>query len=417
VTVTVPWGELMRARSFLVVVVVVAALAALTVAPGASAAPRAASSKQILIGTIATVTNNAIPGSGTGYGGDTLNAWAKTVNAAGGINGAKVKVEVIDDKNDPAAASAGVKKLIDDGVVAIVGYSAISTYPVWSPIAAAAGVPVIGGGCYSIEGNGDENFFCVTTTAVGDGLKAQVKYAADQGAKSFGITYASDIPAAAGAAPLFKAFAGDAGLKWTDAVGTTNTQPDYTAACVTFKQSNTTDVGIEGAPLLPNLARDCARQDYKPKWTSGDGQISQNSWLKDPNIKEAIAAVYSFPYMLTKGDTPEQTKSLQAFHKAMNKYAPKVLKSDNKQPATVTWTAALAFGQAASTIAAGTPATPALIKSGLYTFKDETLGGLAPNPMTFTEGQPHPHNSCWFGIVLKNHKLTAPDGMKTTCTP
>ena len=60
------------------------------------------------------------------------------------------------------------------------------------------------------------------------------------------------------------------------AVGTTNTQPDYTAACVTFKQANTTDVGIEGAPLLQNMARDCGRQGYYPKYTSGDGQISQN---------------------------------------------------------------------------------------------------------------------------------------------
>jgi branched-chain amino acid transport system substrate-binding protein len=406
----------MRVRSLLIFFAVVG-LAAVAVVPGASATPRASSSNTILIGTMATETNSSLPGSGATYGSDTLNAWAKMVNASGGINGAKVKVEAVDDKNDPATASSGIKKLIDDGAVAIVGYSAISTYPVWAPIAAEAGVPVIGGGCYNISGNGDENYFCVTTTAVGDGLKAQVKYAADQGAKSFGITYASDIPAAAGAAPLFKQFATDAGLKWTDAVGTTNSQPDYTAACVTFKQSNTTDVGIEGAPLLPNLARDCARQDFNPTWTSGDGQISQNAWLKDANIKKAIAAVYSFPYMLTKGSTAEQTKSLKAFHSAMNKYAPKVLKSDNKQPSTVTWTSALAFGQAASTIPAGTAATPALIKAGMYTFKDETLGGLAPNPITFTEGQEHPHNSCWFGIVLKNHKLTAPQGMKTTCTP
>ena len=406
----------MRLRTF-ATLIAVAVLTALVVVPGAAAAPRAASTNEILIGTISTETNAPVPVSGAKYGRDTLNVWIKTVNAAGGINGAKVKLMVIDDKNDPAAASKGVKELVDAGVVAIVGYSATATYPVWAPLAADAGVPVIGGGCYNISGNNDQNFFCVTTTAVGDGLKAQVKYAADQGAKSFGITYASDIPAAAGAAPLFKAFATDAGLKWTEAVGTTNTQPDYTAACVTFKQANTTDVGIEGAPLLPNLARDCARQDFNPTWTSGDGQISQNSWLKDPNIKKAIAAVYSFPFMLTKGTTPEQTKSLQAFHTAMNKYAPSVLKSDNKQPSTTTWTAAKAFEAAAATIPAGTPATPALITKGLNTFKDETLGGLAPNPITFTEGQPHPHNSCWFGIVLKNGKLTAPAGMKTTCTP
>lgn len=406
----------MRVRS-LFIFAAVGALAAGAVIPAAAATPRAASSNEILVGSLATETNPSAPGTKVTYGRDTLNAWAKAVNAAGGINGAKVKIKVIDDKNDPAEASAGIKDLIDSGAVAVVGYSAISTYPVWAPIAAAAGVPVIGGGCYNISGNGDQNFFCVTTTAVGDGLKAQVKYAADQGAKTFGITYASDIPAAAGAAPLMKAFATAAGLKFTEAVGTTNTQPDYTAACVTFKQASTTDVGIEGAPLLSNLARDCARQNFNPTWTSGDGQISQNSWLKDPNIKEAIAAVYSFPYMLTKGDTPEQTKSLKAFHSALDKYSPSVLKSDNKQPATTVWTAAKAFETAALTIPAGTAATPALITAGMNSFKDETLGGLAPNPMTFTAGQAHPHNSCWWGEVLKNHKLTAPTGMKTTCTP
>ena len=36
------------------------------------------------------------------------------------------------------------------------------------------------------------------------------------------------------------------GMQFTDGLGVSNTQPDYTATCVTFKQSGTTDVGIEG---------------------------------------------------------------------------------------------------------------------------------------------------------------------------
>ena len=361
-------------------------------------------------------TNPATPGSKNTAARDTLNAWVKMVNANGGINGKKVAAKIVDDGSDPAKASSIVKGLIDDGVVAIVGSGGNTTEAVWRPIAGDAGVPVIGGGCYSIDANTDENFFCVTTTAILDGLKAQVKLAADQGGKAFGITYASDIPAAAAAAGLFKSLAVAEGMTWTEAVGTTNTQPDYTAACVTFKQANTTDVGIEGAPLLQNMARDCGRQNYFPKYTSGDGQISQNAWLKDPNIKEAIAAVYSFPFMLTKGDDATQTKSLQEWQSAMKKYAPKVLKGDSKQPATVTWTAAKAFQKALESTTAATP-TAADVKAGMYTFNDETLGGLAVNPITFTQGQEHPHNSCWFFVQLKNHKLTAPDGMKTTCTP
>ncbi|MEX1008699.1 MAG: ABC transporter substrate-binding protein [Acidimicrobiia bacterium] len=383
----------------------------------AVAAKRGASGGKLLIGQVVTETNPSTPGSKNTYARQTLNAWAKMVNAQGGINGMKVVVKTVDDGNDPAKASALTKGLIDDGVIAIVGEATTSNLVQVLSIATDAGVPIIGGGCYSIDAIASENFFCVTTTAISEGLKAQIKLVADQGGKSFGITYASDIPAAAAAAPIFKALASQFGVQYTEGVGTTNTQPDYTAACLTFKQSNTTDVGIEGAPLLQNMARDCGRQNYFPKYTSGDGQISQTAWLKDPNIKEAIAAVYSFPFTVTKGLNSEQTASLKAFHSAMNKYAPAVLKGDSKQPATVIWTAALAFGQAASAIPSGTTPSAAAVKTGLYTFKGETLGGLAPNPITFTEGEDHVHNACWFFMRLKNHKLNAPNGMKTTCTP
>jgi len=394
-----------------------AVLLAVAAMSPASAAPKAAASASpVVIGQLNSETNAATPGTKNTYGRDTLNAWAKTVNAAGGVNGHKITIKTADDGGDPAKASAAVKNLIDGGVVAIVGQTATNTFDTWAPIAKAAGVPIIGGGCYSISGNADQNFFCVTTTAILDGLKAQVKLAADEGAKSFGITYASDIPAAAAAAPLMKGLATANGLTWTDGVGTTNTQPDYTAVCVTFKQSNTTDVGIEGAPLLQNMARDCGRQGYYPKYTSGDGQISQNGWLDDPNIKQAIAAVYSFPYMLSKGDDSTQTASLKEYQTAMKKYAPKVQTGDSKQPSTVVWTAAKAFQKALENATAANP-TAADITTGLNAFSGETLGGLAPNPITFTAGQEHPHNSCWFFIELKSHKLTAPNGMKTTCTP
>ena len=392
-------------------------------APSAGAAPERtpaqASGGELVIGQVSAETNPSTPGTKVTYARDTLNAWAKMINAKGGINGQKVVVKSEDVGVDPAETSAAMRQLIEDEqVIAIVGHAATSTDGVMAQIATDAGVPIIGGGCYSAALIANPNFYCGTTTAILDGLKAQVKLVADQGGESFGITYASDIPAAAAASGLFQALTRDYGVEWTEAVGTTNTQPDYTAVCLTFEQSDTTDVGIEGAPLLPNLARDCGRQGYFPRYTSGDGQISQNAWLDDPNIKEAIAAVYSFPYMLTKGLDAEQTASLQEWQAAMKKYAPKVLKSDSKQPATQTWTAAKMFEVAASKIPQGTAPSPAAVKAGLDSFQNETLGGLAPNPLTYTAGEAeHPHNSCWFFLRLKNGKLTAPNGMETTCTP
>jgi branched-chain amino acid transport system substrate-binding protein len=380
------------------------------VAVSAGAAPSKAPSQakgQLIIGNISNATGSGLPSSGAFQ---TLKAWAKDVNSRGGINGMKVVVKTADDKADPAKASEAMKSLLDAGAIAIVGQFAGGTSSVWLPIADDAKVPVIGGGCYGTDEIGDQNFYCVTTTAILDGLFAQAKLVADEGGKKFGITYDSSQPQAAAAAPLMKGASAKYGIQFSDGLGVSNTQPDYTATCVTFKQSGTTDVGIEGAPQLPNLARDCARQGYSPKWTSGDGQISQNAWLKDPNIKEAIAAIYSFPYMDTS------TPATKRFNSVMKKYAPSVLKSDYKQPATTTWTAAIAFEKAAEKITSTNP-TAADVTAALNTFSGETLDGLAPNPITFTAGQDHPHNSCWFTMVLKNHKLTEPNGMKTTCTP
>ena len=44
------------------------------------------------------------------------------------------------------------------------------------------------------------------------------------------------------------------------------------------------------------------------------------------------------------------------------------------------------------------------------------LGGLAPQPLTFTEGaESNPHISCYFTMQTKNHKITSPSGMKPVC--
>ena len=142
-------------------------------------------------------------------------------------------MKTADDKADPAKASEAIKKLIeDDHVIAIVGQYAGGTASVWQPIADSAGVPIIGGGCYDSTQNADQNFYCVTTTAILDGLLAQAKLAADQGGKKFGITYDSSQPQAAAAAPLMKTASTKYGLQFTDGLGVSNTQPDYTATCV-----------------------------------------------------------------------------------------------------------------------------------------------------------------------------------------
>jgi branched-chain amino acid transport system substrate-binding protein len=385
------------------------AAGALSGAPASASAPSQAKG-DLVIGQISQQTSPATPGQKTTDAADTLKAWAKMVNAKGGANGYKVVVKVEDDGGDPAKASEAMKKLLAAGVVAIVGQNGTTTESVWAPLATAAGVPIIGGGAYSTNWTSNPLYFPVTTTAILDGLQAGVQNAANNGIKKLGATYDAAIPAAAAAAPLFENYAKKYGMTWTEGLAVDVQGADFTAQCVKFKQSGAEAIYIaSGATELPRMARDCARQGYKPIYLSGDGGLAQDALINDPNIKGEYAAIYSFPY------TDKSTPATKEFHKAMDKYAPKVLKGNFRQPSTHIWTAAKAMEAVAGNMTAATPTKEDVLK-GLYALKDNDLGGLAPQPLTFTEGAEfNPHISCYFTMQTKNHKLSSPSGMKPEC--
>jgi ABC-type branched-subunit amino acid transport system substrate-binding protein len=393
----------------------VAPLLALVVtgAIGASAAgaslPRQTKG-ELVIGQISQQTSAATPGQKTTDAADTLKAWAKMVNAKGGANGYKVVVKTEDDGGDPAKASEAMKRLLDAGVVAIVGENATSTESVWAPLATAARVPILGGGAYSTSWTGDPMYFPVTTTAILDGLQAGVQNAANNGIKKLGATYDAAIPQAAAAAPLFESYAKKYGMDWTEGLAVDVQGADFTAQCVKFKQAGTEAIYIaSGATELPRMARDCARQGFMPIYLSGDGGLAQDALIKNPNIKGQYAAIYSFPYL------DKSTPATKEFQKAMAKYAPKVLKGNFRQPSTQIWTAAKAMEAAAGFLTAANPTNEDVLKA-LYQFEDEDLGGLAPQPLTFTEGaEGNPHISCYFTMQTKNHKISSPSGMKPEC--
>jgi hypothetical protein len=53
--------------------------------------------------------------------------------------------------------------------------------------------------------------------------------------------------------------------------------------------------------------------------------------------------------------------------------------------------------------------------SGLYSLHNETLGGLAPAPLTFTQGVGSAGVNCVYVFKIDNQKITAPDGIHANC--
>ena len=102
-----------------------------------------------------------------------------------------------------------------------------------------------------------------------------------------------------------------------------------------------------------------------------------------------------------------------AFTKAMTSYA----KGDNWKEGAASFTWAGLETIRAALANAGATVTSADVTGGLNALKAETLGGLAPNPLTFTTGKPvafgaHP---CSFVVGIKDGKTVAPDGLNTVC--
>jgi hypothetical protein len=55
------------------------------------------------------------------------------------------------------------------------------------------------------------------------------------------------------------------------------------------------------------------------------------------------------------------------------------------------------------------------VLAGLYTFKNETLGGLT-GPLTFAAGQTAPRVLCTSQVVIKDHKWHLIDNGKFHCS-
>src|SRR5262245_62537004 len=66
-------------------------------------------------------------GTYIGAAGKVADAWAKSVNASGGINGHPVDITILDDASTPGTSVTRAQSLIDDGVHVILDATCADT--------------------------------------------------------------------------------------------------------------------------------------------------------------------------------------------------------------------------------------------------------------------------------------------------
>jgi len=347
-----------------------------------------------------------VPGlAGQGYG---LEAWVKTVNAEGGVDGHEIELHKADSKGEPTGEVSQVTQLIaNDHVVAFAGMGTTSVAG-FAQLLDSKGIPTIGGNTNDFSWETNPGFYNPGTGFMGTLLAGYFSH--PEGKEKMGLVYCKESPGCTAVYDLYKmGFPEIYGGEGVYAAEVSLSAPSFTAQCLAAKQAGveTLAIAMDAANII-RMAKDCAKQGYKPAYalagTNANDEIAETGLFEG-----AIAGQSQAPWFLESGPAAEEAA-------AMAKYAPEV---PNESQTVSGWAAGVALGKA---IENATKANPELeeissenILEGLGMIKEETFGGLTP-PVTFTSEGVQEDTYCAFPIEVKN-KEWVQEETEPVCPP
>lgn len=119
-----------------------------------------------------------------------IQAWAASVNAAGGLAGHKVNLIIKDDQDSASLGIADAKELVTQDKVAAVLADWSNTDIQWGPYLKQQGVPVIGGANLA-ESLQDSDYFPVGTDGNSQAT-VMMQAAAKAGVTKLAVAYCSE---------------------------------------------------------------------------------------------------------------------------------------------------------------------------------------------------------------------------------
>jgi branched-chain amino acid transport system substrate-binding protein len=312
-------------------------------------------------------------------------AWQSMVNNAGGIAGHPVDIIVKDSQGESANYLTDLKTLVETDKVAAIISSDDTSEAAGGPYLSQNHIPVIGGNGFDTALWGTlPNYYPVTTTIPGT-LTGQAVAAKAVAAKSFGTVLCAEVTACLQATALFKPAAASEGLTWTGVVTAAVAAPNYTAQCLSLIQKNTDFISLAVTSVVTQrLVPDCQQQGFK-----GTFGVNANGYVGSVEAKLTGATLAgnleAFPWWANAAPVAQ-------FRDAMAKYEPSAdYRTGND---TSIWTTLELFKTAIGSPASNVTVTPAMVTTAYGQIKNQTLGGLLPQPITYTPGKPAPLISC-----------------------
>jgi len=323
---------------------------------------------------------------------DTALAWATWVNANGGIDGRPVQILAEDTAATPTTAQAVARKLVEtDGVVAMMTADPAAESSI-NPYLEQRNVPVVGAMSFDKNSWGARPNFFSTSSANTTMQQSYVTSAASVGAKSMGVAVCAEAATCQQTAGVVEKVAADLGIADNGAAKVAASQPSFTAECLNFldKKTEFIALGVSFADVGVRMAADCQQQGYTGSFAVVSVSVIKKFLDEAPSGTKFVGGMPAFPWW---ADAPPVAQ----FRDAMEKYAPGFDYAGTF--ATGTWASLELFRKAVTGKAAGLDRQK--VMDAYYALKDEALGGLLPQAMTYTRGQAAPIVRCYW---LYNHE-------------
>lgn len=336
---------------------------------------------------------------------EVLGAWARTVNARGGLNGHEVRLIVRDVGMRTGAGRAAVEELIeDDRVVAIVSQDPNDS--TWVKYAESRSVPVMTATA-AASAFASPNVFPITVSPItlGYAFADELKLLGDSSA----IGYASETALNAQIVDLVRMFARPVGLSLPVMAKLSSSLPDYTALCEQIKGSGASSYFLSfGAPVVTKITEQCTAQGVElPQLLVGT--FMDQSWRANAAFDGSVVVDGIAPFFDTA------IPGVKDYRDAIEEHAADLSGSaQDNSFSLMAWAAAQMVAAGAERVR-GELTGPAL-QDALFTIRDETLGGLIP-PATYRAGETHPVR-CWFTWSVADGDFVAgDDGAEPRCAP
>lgn len=349
-------------------------------------------------------------GAGIKAGAQASQAWAKSVNAAGGIEGHQVKLIVKDTKSDVGNSVEAVKALISSDVDVIIGASNLDS--AWADTVAAAKIPVVSPGMPTEPPYTNPDFYPSGQT--NDSIfYANIAMAKQAGAGNIGIVYCAEAAGCKGSVAPMTKIGKQLGVPVIYSSSIAANAPNFTAQCVAAQQKHVSALFVAAAPeTSTRVATDCDRQGYDPTYIL-EGAGFTMSLASVPGFKRDLWVSYgTLPYW-------SDAAPVQEMKDAMDKYYPGV--RENKEVwnefGATSWTAGILIEEAFKLSGVGASGTPtaATMTRGLNKIKNNTLRGWT-SPLTFAAGQPHKVD-CWYVGRVSNGTPKLANNGRPSCVP